>query len=113
MRPLVAALLFIAFLCVLVLVVSRTVIEFHRAAEKRTAPVRVFRAGGHGLNLLIEMSGGVWYRGGSTVWHTWPDGERASLRVESCLSEVWQRVWWWEEAEQKARLNERERWWWE
>lgn len=44
----------------------------------------------------------VVYRGSVTVWHRVPDGQRASIEVESFLADRWRAFRWKEEGEENG-----------
>jgi hypothetical protein len=69
-----------------------------RAAAKRRRRahnLRVLRVDHHERgDLIITLGNGARYRGQSTVWHRYPDGERAPTQLEAYLSDVWTREQW-------------------
>jgi hypothetical protein len=56
--------------------------------------LRVIRTERQGEELLITLGNGARYRGQTTVWHSYPNGERAPTQMEAYLSDVWTREQW-------------------
>lgn len=69
-------------------------VELVKSRDDSRDPPEMKRIERRGNEYEIELTDGRVYRGDSTVWHSYPSGDRASTSMEAWLRDRWKAYRW-------------------